>query len=271
MNTLIDGVKIAKIDALDRGLQYGDGVFETIAVRNGQLLLWDRHMSRLIQGCMQLNIPAPDQALLLEEASGLCNGIEQGIIKIVVTRGAGGRGYRAPDSPHPTRIITRYPWPDYPMPHESQGVSVRLCTTCLGRNPCLAGIKHLNRLEQVLARSEWSDPGISEGLMLDEQGNVIEGTMSNIFLVSQNRLLTPDLSACGIQGVVRGLILDLARELGIEYEITEISLKRLHSADEIFLTNSVIGLWPVRELDDKSYNTGPITSCIVKKLANYLR
>ena len=204
--TLINGVAATCIDAHDRGFHYGDGLFETFAVSNGEPAMWDMHMQRLLLGCQRLGFPAPDPTLLRSEALSLCavpDAPARGVLKIIITRGGGGRGYRAP-SPSAvlatggvTRMLALYPWPDYPAAFWSEGVAVRVCATRLGCNPALAGIKHLNRLEQVLARNEWDDASVAEGLMLDPQGSVIEGTMTNLFVVRNGQLLTPDVSQCG--------------------------------------------------------------------------
>ncbi|MEQ6341477.1 MAG: aminodeoxychorismate lyase [Gammaproteobacteria bacterium] len=265
MGMLVNGVPGTSIDANDRGLHYGDGLFETIAVRDGAPALWDRHMQRLLLGCERLGIAPIDAAQLLRESLQLCDGVAEGVLKIIITRGSGGRGYRAPPSTHrdvlvsqetggrerpgavqPTRLVALYAWPEYPSAFWIEGVPVRLCSIRMGSNTALAGIKHLNRLEQVLARSEWDDSAIPEGLMLDGEGHVIEGTMSNFFIVRNGRLLTPDLKRCGVAGVMRGCILDGARDAGIPVDITQITLDDVKSSDEAFLCNSLIGVWPVR-------------------------
>lgn len=269
IEVLINGSATTTLDARDRGLHYGDGLFETIAVRDGSPARWDAHMQRLVLGCQRLAIPAVDASLLAGEAMRLCAGVERGVLKIIITRGSGGRGYRAPamDAARPTRIVALHSWPDYPDILWTEGVSARICATRLGHNPLLAGIKHLNRLEQVLARSEWDDPGVTEGLMLDQDGNVIEGTMTNLFIVRDGRLRTPDVSQCGVAGVMRGWILDTVRGLGIACEIGTVTLEDVASAEEVFLCNSLIGVWPVREIEGKRFEVdGVVARRIVSKL-----
>ena len=186
---LINGVSKQHIEISDRGFQYGDGLFETIEVRDGQAVFLERHLERLNAGCHRLHIPFPGAELLSFEVKKLCRekacgiGSVRAVLKIIVTRGSGGRGYRQPDVIQPTRVLSLHPYPDYPEIYKEQGIVVRFCSTCLGLNPSLAGIKHLNRLEQVMARFEWNDPAIQEGLMLDVNGHVIEGTMTNLFYV----------------------------------------------------------------------------------------
>ena len=194
LSCLIDGREAVAIDVRDRGLHYGDGLFETLAVAQGRPLLWRRHMQRLAAGCRRLRIPPPAAETLREEAERLCARLDRAVLKIMVTRGDGGRGYAPPPAAAGTRVLMTYPWPPYPERHRRDGVAVRVCAARLGASPGLVGLKHLNRLEQVMARAEWDDPSIAEGLMLDAAGHVIEGTMSNLFAVIGGRLVTPDLT-----------------------------------------------------------------------------
>jgi 4-amino-4-deoxychorismate lyase len=249
---LINGVPGDSIAALDRGLAYGDGVFRTLAVSEGKPEFWQKHMAKLAADCAALGIAAPDAAILADEARQLLQGADQAVLKITVTRGIGGRGYKPPEAAMPTRIVMRAPWPAYTPEMAAAGVAVRLCDTRLGLQPRLAGVKHLNRLEQVLARDEWSDPAISEGLMQDSDGRVIEGVMSNLFVVKDGEVTTPDLTRCGVAGVMRGLLAESAR-------IADLTLSEVRGADELFLTNSLIGLWPVRQFDGQVFDIGPVT------------
>lgn len=248
MRALINGLPEDALSLTDRAIQYGDGLFETIAVTNGKPRLWSLHMERLAAGCLRLGIAMPDESRLAAELSLLFAGCQRGILKIIITRGAGGRGYRPDPLSVPNRILIRHDWPCYPQTYYDQGIALHLCQTRLGHQPRLAGIKHLNRLEQVLARSEWDDPDIAEGLMLDYQDRVIEGTMSNLFLVMHERLVTPIIDNCGICGVMRQHVLSTARQLGWEVREQQVSLEDLCQAKALFVTNSIIGAWPVREI-----------------------
>jgi 4-amino-4-deoxychorismate lyase len=255
---LINGKSSTSITAFDRGLHYGDGLFETIAVVDGRPCLWQRHMQRLADGCDRLGIPFPGNDLLLEEASREVVECERGVLKIIITRGQGGRGYQPPAEPHPSRIIHCAPWPDYPKEAREQGITARICSTRLDHRPEIAGIKHLNRLQQVMASREWDDPDIAEGLMLDNQDNLIEGTKSNLFLIKGGVLLTSGLQHCGVAGVMRGLVLDIAAEMGKEVKMTDFGLADLWDSEGLFLTNSLIGIWPVREIDGRGFSVGAI-------------
>jgi 4-amino-4-deoxychorismate lyase len=252
---LLNGQSAGSIDLLDRGLHYGDGLFETIAVINEQPLCLDKHLQRLLSGCERLKLNFDDVAILESEINSICKNIDRAILKITVTAGVGGRGYnRSSSDLKPTRLLAIHPWPDYPDNYLSQGIQVHLCSGRLGHNPGLAGIKHLNRLEQVLARNEWDDANTMEGLMLDIDDNVIEGTMSNLFIIlPDKKLITPDLSLCGIEGIVRQYILDNCEELAYTCDVKNISMENIYAASEMFFCNSVAGIMPVRQLADHKF------------------
>lgn len=255
---LVNGIESSCIDPLDRGFAYGDGVFRTLPARDGQPLHWKRHYHRLRHDCEALGIACPDPAILLDEARAVAAGRDHCVVKIIVTRGSGARGYRPDPAAIPSRVVLAAPAPAYPADHARAGIKLRLCRLRLAEQPRLAGIKHLNRLENVLARGEWDDPGIVEGLLLDAGGNVVEGTMSNVFLVEQGRLVTPALTRCGVAGVQRELVLEQGRRAGLEPRVEDVALSRVLCADEVFLTNSLIGIWPVREFENALWNDWPV-------------
>jgi len=269
-NALINGQPGDKIAVSDRALHYGDGLFETIAVVKGTPRLWERHLQRLRFGCERLGIPVPDTELLRKELAQVAQDEAACVIKIIVTRGSGGRGYRPPAAAEPTRLVLRYPFPAYPLSNSTQGIEIRLCETPLGCNPRLAGIKHLNRLEQVLARSEWDIDSIAEGVMLDGDGHLIDGTMSNLFLVIDDALYTPDLSRCGVEGVVRSAIIDITRRQNIPLHIVPLKSSLLDKADEIFVTNALIGIWPVIGCGKHRYAVGTLTRQLQHQLASLM-
>ncbi len=249
---LVDGAAQGEVDAADRGLHYGDGLFETLAVVDGRIRHWTRHLGRLESGCRRLGLECPEASLLEREVLQLSGGCARRVVKIIVTRGAGTRGYRPPQPARSRRILLASDWPDHPRQWAREGVRIRLCQMRLGHNPLLAGIKHCNRLEQVLARSEWGDE-FEEGLMLDEHGRAIEGTMSNLFVVQDGALTTPDLSRCGVAGVMRQVILDQAPGQGIPTEVAEVGLEQVRQADGLLLCNALIGIWPVRTFEERQY------------------
>jgi 4-amino-4-deoxychorismate lyase len=260
---LINGRETEQLSVLDRGFQYGDGLFETLRICDGKPRHWALHMARLNEGCARLAIAAPVVEVLRTEAERLCSGQVDGVLKITVTRGQTQRGYGYTGALEPTRVLAVFPAPQFPASHATLGVKVRLCQTRLGSNPALAGIKHLNRLEQVLARAEWTDATIAEGLMRDNNNNIVEGTMSNLFCVQAGEdgpvLKTPLLEQCGVKGITRGRIMEAASATGIAVQETPLSVDELYQAQELFLCNTLIGIWPVRQLEEHCFEVGPVT------------
>ncbi|MBI3903975.1 MAG: aminodeoxychorismate lyase [Nitrosomonadales bacterium] len=263
---LVNGVLSDSISAADRGLLYGDGVFRTLRLARGKLLHWPHHYRKLQQDCAALLLSCPDPRSLLAELEQLVFGQAEGVVKIVVTRGSGIRGYAPTTHTAPTRILSLSPLPVYPALFSTEGVRLHLCGLRLSHQPRLAGIKHLNRLENVLAAAEWSDTDIAEGLLLDDNDNVIEGTRSNLFMLRNNELLTPDLSRCGVAGVQRERVMEWATSHNRPCRIEQFRMPELLAADEVFLVNSLIGLWPVRELQGRIWGQHPVSLQIQKWL-----
>lgn len=264
---LVNGEAIDSITAFDRGLQYGDGLFETIAVVNSRPCQWRRHLQRLQSGCERLGMRAPDVDTLLQEVHSLTGLLDRAVVKLIITRGNSQRGYAPPDTGQPNRILYLSDWPEDLQMRADAGVRLRFCATRLGINPSIAGIKHLNRLEQVLARNEWRDGSILEGIMLDVQGRVVEGTMSNLFVEKNGRLRTPELSQSGVKGVVRELVLDVAMEMGLPVSETTINPDDLIQADACYITNSILGVRRVAGLEQRNFNEAMIIHPVMKEAA----
>lgn len=243
--TLVDGVPAEAVDVRDRGLQYGDGVFRTLWLEAGVPVWWKDHYRKLCADCLVLEINPPLEQDLLKDVQRLASPDRNGIVKIMVTRGVGGRGYAARPGTPSSRIVTLHATATHPADEPNGGVTARLCTLRLGHQPRLAGVKHLNRLENVLARLEWSDPTIAEGLLLDEADRVVEGVMSNLFMERSGRLITPDLSRCGVAGVARERLMRAAVRHGAELEVRDVAVEELGNADALYLTNSLIGVWRI--------------------------
>ncbi|GAO37233.1 aminodeoxychorismate lyase [Sulfuricella sp. T08] len=258
--TLVNGIQSEQVRVFDRGLTYGDGVFRTLRVSASRPLCWSRHYDKLYADCAALGIVCPPEAILAAEMAELIEETPDCVLKVIVTRGESQRGYAIPEYMEPTRILMASPVPQYPANYLTDGIRLHLCSTRLGMQPLLAGIKHLNRLENVLARLEWYDSEIAEGLMLDMDGNVIEGTMSNLFLRKGKTLHTPDLGRCGVAGVQRQRIMEIAVRLGMTVRVENLPLARIYDADEIVLCNSVIGVWQVRELGAKTWQAGNLAA-----------
>ncbi|MFH2134074.1 MAG: aminodeoxychorismate lyase [Pseudomonadota bacterium] len=258
---LVNGKPADTISAADRGLSYGDGVFRTLRVQQGSPFCWQRQYDKLRHDCDALQIACPAADVLLQELKMLA-GTGSGIAKITVTRGIGTRGYAPSLQADPTRVISFHPAPVYDEAIYAEGITPHLCDLKLSRQPRLAGIKHLNRLENVIAAGECQAAGAAEGLLEDEDGFVISGTRSNLFAVSGGRLLTPDLSASGVAGVQRDRIFAWAKKNGVECTITRMKMADLLEADELFLVNSVFGLWPIARLQDNDFKQRQVSLLI---------
>ncbi|NOT18227.1 MAG: aminodeoxychorismate lyase [Sulfuriferula sp.] len=255
---LVDGYAADKIAVTDRGLSYGDGVFRTLRMVAGRVQNWHLHYAKLADDCARLALACPDKTLFEQDIAQF-TGHHAGVIKLMVTRGDGLRGYAPPAMATPTRISMISALPHVDPARLSVGISARWCQLRLAHQPRLAGIKHLNRLENVLARAEWQDAAIAEGLLLDVAGNVIGGTMSNVFIVNNGVLSTPDLALCGIAGVTRARVLAYAKQLNWQVRITQLSQEAILAADEVMVVNSVIGIWQIRTLADKNWAAGSVT------------
>ena len=268
--TWVDGTETGEVSVLDRGLHYGDGLFETMAAPDGAVRFSSLHLKRLAQGCERLGIEAPQEGLLRGEIATAAAGA-RAIVKLIVTRGrARARGYGVAGGEQPSRVLLRYPWGGEDALAMRDGVRVRIADLRLAENPVLAGIKHLNRLEQILARLEWDDARIAEALLFSGTGALISGTMSNVFLVSAGELLTPRLDRCGVAGVMREVIGSLAAGAGVNCERRVLDLEDLNRAEELFLTSALTGIRPVVELDGRRIPIGPVTRRLQAALAPQL-
>ncbi len=244
MNSWINGRTGNTILIDDRGLLYGDGAFETMRVRRRAVRFLEYHLERIAEGCRRLDIEAPDQDRLRGEIARAAALKADGVLKLIITRGRGLRGYRPSGRERCTRVMSLHPLSPAaraaPRP-----ARVRLCAMRLGSNEKLAGLKTLNRLESVLARAEWTDARIWEGLMRDIDDHIVCGTMSNIFLRRGTTLVTPKVDRCGIAGVMRRWVLGQAPGLALAATEGRLRWEDLAAADEVFMTNAVVGVVPV--------------------------
>ncbi len=259
--TRVNGQPAESVSVLDRGLAYGDGVFRTLHTQDGQPLWWADHYAKLVSDCRVLGMACPDEALLRDEVTQEAVPGE-GVVKIVLTRGTGARGYALPAQPSVTRVVMGSALPDHARPEASPDIRARWCALRLGTQPRLAGVKHLNRLENVMARAEWDDPDILEGLLRDESGAVVGGVMSNVFWARGEVLFTPDLTGCGVAGVARSRLLRAAARLGIEVRIGRWQPDAILAADEVMICNSVIGVRRVARLDDATWTPAGWTATL---------
>jgi 4-amino-4-deoxychorismate lyase len=252
IQALINGKPAMGLSVLDRGFVYGDGVFRTLAITKGVSQHWDLHYQKLHDDCARLNISCPEADTLLSDIQSLFAN-DDGVAKIVITRGESARGYGYPDDIQANRILIKSTLPQYPEDNFANGVKLHLCELRLSHQTKLAGIKHLNRLENVLARHEWNDLRIADGLLLDRNGLVIECTMSNVFARFGNRLVTPLLDQCGVAGVTRDRVIANAAYLDLTASEENIPLSEFMEADEILICNSLFGVWQVAELNHQRW------------------
>lgn len=268
---LINGSFDAVISPFDRGFAYGDGVFRTMKMVDGLPENWPLHYQKLVADCAAINIVCPSAELLMSDLQQLFLPFDLSenllaIARIIITRGAGNRGYTPPAITAPMRVITKSAMLQYPELRFSEGVSLTVCETRLASQPKLAGIKHLNRLENVLARMEWTDThttnGIADGIMVDNAGNVIECTAANIFARFGDTLITPSLTQCGVAGITRQRIINLAHTLPLKAKVEVIDLPTLLSADEVIICNSLYSAWQVKSIQEKTLKTGTLAANI---------
>ena len=240
---LVDGRPSRALQADDRGLLYGDGLFETIRCEHGKARWLSHHWQRLSVGAARLHLPMPDLATLDGEVAQMAAGEERCLVKVVLTRGVGPRGYRPSGTERPTRIVARHDWPAA----APEAVQLGRSSVPLGENPRLAGIKHLNRLEQVLAQMELQPGLVDEVLMFTSSGQPVCGSMSNLFVCQEHELLTPAVHLCGVAGVMRTLVLEAAAALSLSLRIVALREEEIARATGLFMSNVRWGLMPVAE------------------------
>ncbi|MDH3621145.1 MAG: aminodeoxychorismate lyase [Gammaproteobacteria bacterium] len=264
--------KALSLDPANRGFQYGDGLFETIAIRGGKPRLWQSHLERLVKGCERLGLETTPDSLECVLDSAL-SGCEQDtsycIAKIIVTAASGVRGYGR-SAPSPGEIYVGV-FPATPRDKNvyRDGVDTMLCETRLATGSPVAGLKTINRIEQVLASSECRAAGLFEGFTRDADDRLICGTISNVFIVTNNRIRTPSLDRCGVEGTMRRLVIDLLNDQGTGVEVCDLAEDDLAAADEVFITNSQMGAVPVRRCGDYEWDIGSTTHRVLGLLADF--
>jgi 4-amino-4-deoxychorismate lyase len=256
--------RIEAIDPASRGIAYGDGLFETMRVHAGRVPWWQRHWARLVAGAGRLCIPLPDPAFAAAEADRMLEGRGVGVLKLVVSRGVGGRGYAPASDADADWQLALHP---LPPAEDSSGLVLRWCRLRLAHQPLLAGLKHCNRLEQVLARAEWREAdarerGAHEGLLCDQAGHVVCATAANLFVLQGGRWRTPVLDACGVAGICRQWAID-----ALDAEQARLAPADVESADAVFLCNAVRGILPVARLGGRSWPPHPALARAMRLLA----
>jgi len=231
--------RVAGLDPADRGLAYGDGVFETLLAHAGSLPWWPRHRARWMHGAQRLGIAFPQDSLLEQALSDALQWQPNGVIKLVLTRGAGGRGY-TPGAALPTLVVSVSERPKTALP----ALSIDVLRCNLAEQPVLAGIKHLNRLEQVLGSIEAKERGLDDGLMATSNGHITCSTRANVFACIEGQWRTPPVDRAGVAGTARGVLMDQWPELTVA-PLTHGDLQRVEA---LFLANAVRGILPVGRL-----------------------
>ncbi len=261
----LDGEPLSAGWRLDRGLHYGDGLFETMIVRNGRIRFAGAHQQRLQQGCQRLQIHC-DATAALQQAQSLA-GEGDALLKLIVTRGlATERGYAPAGNEQARHLLLRYALPPVDVVAD-QPTRLALLPVTLGENPLLAGIKHLNRLELVLASAARRAHGCDEGLLCSSSGHLACGTSSNVFVVHEGRLLTPRVDRCGIAGVLRSVVLREAQQLGLPAQEQDLAPALLASATEVFITNVRLGVRIATEVDGRVMPPAPWAQALQRRIA----
>ena len=268
---ILNGFLDRDISPLDRGFAYGDGVFRTMKIVGGLPLHWPQHYQKLVADCAVIGIVCPSAEMLIDDMQHLFTPDEMAVAKITITRGEGERGYALPAVTMPTRLVTKSKLPHYNPLNLTDGVQLKVCETTLGAQPKLAGIKHLNRLENIMARMEWQNDGLFDGILLDTNGHVIECTMSNIFVRFGKTLMTPNLTQCGVAGITRQQILSLESVLNLQVVVDLLPLKTLLNADEVIICNSLYGAFQVTKITHDELNQSWQTQTLAKIIRAQLK
>lgn len=247
---LINGTESETLAVNDRGVQFGDGCFTTARIIRGQIQFLSAHITRLQTTCEKLFIPYRDWALLAQEMTLQAQPHQDGVLKVMMTRGTGGRGYSAAGCESPTRVLSVSPYPAHYPRWREEGISLSLSPVQLGRNPSLAGLKHLNRLEQVLIRSHLEQTDADEALVLDSEGWLTECCAANVFWRKGFDVFTPRLDQAGVNGIMRQHI--LATLAPSPFRVVEVTTRpdALREADEVLICNALMPLVPVRRWND---------------------
>ncbi|WP_070967542.1 aminodeoxychorismate lyase [Vibrio sonorensis] len=255
----VNGKVAQTVDIGDRSFQYGDGCFTTMLTLNGSIHLWHLHKERMVRCLDLLGIVQPDWFEVECWLNHASQPSPKAGLKLHISRGAGGRGYGTDGADKTLVTISDFAFPSHYLQWQENGIDLGVCTTKLGHNPLLAGHKHNNRLEQVLAKREAESEGFADALVLDIDNKVVETTMANLFWCKDQTLFTPTIDKAGVAGVARKQVMSLAKDKGMSICEGHFKLDELYLADEIFITNSVIGVCPVTAISGRTYKLGVLT------------
>ncbi|RDV27421.1 aminodeoxychorismate lyase [Alteromonas aestuariivivens] len=249
----------------DRAANYGDGVFTTMAVDQGRVALFRRHLDRLQHDSAKLGISFDAEALAAQIRSHATD-MQHGVLKVLLSAGEGGRGYARSAQCSSGIFITRHMLPEHYNQWRQSGIQVDVSSLKLARQPALAGLKHLNRLEQVLIKRELANSTAQDAIVCDQQGCVVETSAANLFWLRDGIWYTPELSDCGVAGVMRGFLLDWFANSGVTVEVGRYSLSQLGQAQAVMLCNALMQIVPVTGMGgaaEQTFDPEP-----VRQLAN---
>lgn len=263
---LINGT-FQKISPFDRALQYGDGIFRTFVVENKKPRHWKQHYKKIVEDCRAIKITPPKEKILLSDIKLLFKNNKKAVGKFIISRGVSERGYKFDDTITHNRFLTKTKMPVYPKEYFKFGVNLHVCKQKLYPS-VLSGVKHLNRLENIMARQEWKGDDYADGILLNQDGHVIECISSNIFMRIGKVIYTPKINNVGIKGVTREMIFKIAAKLGFKIKEIIFNMEKLLKADEVFITNSLFGAIQVRKIKNKSWQHQELASLFKNKLEN---
>ncbi|MCG9711663.1 aminodeoxychorismate lyase [Shewanella insulae] len=266
----VNGQQEDSVSAFDRGLAYGDGLFATMRCRGTEVLFLESHLLRLAQGANRLGLPLPEAALTEQIAKACEQGAKQFsqdyCLKVLISRGTGGRGYMPPQTPAPTCVLSLHEIPAHYLQWQAGGIKLQVSQVTLGQQPLLAGMKHLNRLEQVLIRTHQLDVGFDDWLVCDTAGNIIEASMANLFFIKGGTIVTPSLEQAGVAGVMREQLLLWFVLAGFNLEVRRVSLEELAHFDHVLACNSLFGAVAVNGIAEHSFGHSPLIKQLLHDL-----
>lgn len=262
----VNGILADQVDPLDRGLAYGDGLFATMRFSDGQVQFLSAHLARLVQGAYRLGFQWEVTESLIEQLKQLTLNQDHGGIKLLLSRGMGGRGYAAPKFSKVNEVVSLFEVPPHYVHWQKKGISLTLSELRLSQQPRLAGIKHLNRLEQVLIKSAQLPKGFDDWLVLDTDKRVIESSMANLFFIKGKEALTPAMTHSGVAGMMREQVIYTLIELGYDVDVSEVNYGDLALFEHVFMTNSLLGLVDINRIDKITYSKSSLSDTLRQHL-----
>ncbi len=259
--------KFQKISPFDRAFQYGDGIFRTFVVENRKPCHWKYHYKKIVEDCLAIKISPPNEKVLLSDIQSLFKTKKKAVGKFIISRGISDRGYKFGTDISHNRFLIKTKMPSYPKEYFKFGINLHVCKQRIFPS-ILSGIKHLNRLDNIMARQEWRDNNFADGILLDQSGNVIECISSNIFMRCGKVIYTPKINQVGIKGVTRGIVIELSQKLGFRVKELVFNLNKLLEADEVLVTNSLFGVLQVKKIKNRSWPHQELASLLNESLKN---